>query len=279
MDSTKSSNLFTTSKAFAKPSDDYEHFFNYLRQSPSYKLALSDLNPDEPPVPSSVHFPKDFNLVRRTALAAKDIYNVSFENWWLEIGIYMFGERGRKPMPRIILEVGREARDPGGMLQKVAQSLYKPNYRNDGELFFVEFPAEASRAEMVRLVDQIHAELKSRPKLYTEAKFNLLVNKINRRTLELGHQAFDLYQNTDMELWRIGAEIGISDAYKDVLDPNAAKVRNEQSDEKRSMTAMVARLLKKAKYLSENAARGVFPSTDKPAYCAEFLRLKDKKIS
>jgi hypothetical protein len=65
-------------------------------------------------------------------------------------------------------------------------------------------------------------------------------------------------------------------AYEHVLDPTAAKVRNELSDEKRSVTAMVARLLKKAKHLSENAARGVFPCTDSPAHGAKFHRPSDK---
>jgi hypothetical protein len=277
MDSRKSSNFFNTPRAFAQPSNDYEYFFYYLRQSPSYKLALLDLDPNESPVSSSVKYPNDFNLVRKTAVAAKDVLKANFEDWWVETGIYMFGERGNKPMPRIILEVGREARDPGALLQQAAQSLYKPNYRNDGELFFVEFPAEATRAEMVRLVDQIQAELKSRPPRYREAKFKLLVNKINSRTLDLGHVALDLYQTTDMELWRIGAHIGLSNQFKEVLDPSSPKVRNEQSDEKRSMTAMVARLLKKAKHLSENAARGIFPSTEAPEYCAEFTRPNTEK--
>jgi hypothetical protein len=228
MDSIKTSNFFQTPKAFAPASPDYEFFFYYLRQSPSYKLAIAHSTSE---VHNSSVYPGDFDLVRRTARAAKDIAQVSFEDWWLDTGIYMFGERGNKPMPRIILEVGREASDPGAMLQQAAQSLYKPNYRNDGELFFVEFPAEATRAEMVRLVDQIQAELKSRPPRYREAKYKLLINKINRRTLELGHLALDLYQNTDMELWRIGAQIGMSEEYKDVLDPTGPKVRLDLSDD------------------------------------------------
>lgn len=276
MDSKKTSDIFTTGRAFATPSNDYEHFFNYLRQSPSYKLALSDLKPKEAPVPADVWYPKDFNLVRDTAKAAGDIFNTNFEKWWRKQGIFMFGQRGIRPMSRVILVVPRETKNPSAVLEAKARTLYHPEYRNDGELFYAEFPTGASRAEMIRVVDRIQEEIKSLPKLYTEAKFNLQVNKINNRTLELGHQALDLFQNTDMELWRIGAQIGISDSLKDVLDPNAAKIRNEHSDEKRSMTAMVARLLKKAKHLSENAARGVFPSVDKPAYCAEFLRPSEK---
>jgi hypothetical protein len=115
------------------------------------------------------------------------------------------------------------------------------------------------------------------PPIYRSADFKLSVSKINRRTLELGHIALDLYQTTDMELWRIGAKIGMSEKYKEELDYTAPKVRNDDSDEKRSMTAMVTRLLKKARNLSENAARGVFPCVDKPAFGATFTRPKDRK--
>ena len=277
MDGRNNSKIFVSSRGYAPPSAEYEHFFNYLRQSPSYKLALADLDPNEPPVAADVWYPHDFNTVRKTARVAGDIYNISFEQWWENSGILMFGERGSKPMPRIVHEAGREARGPWHGLEAAVECLYKPNWRTDGMTFYVELPEEATRTEMMRLFDEIQARIKSMPPLYRSAKFKLSVNKINRRTLEIGHIALNLYQTTDMELWRIGAKIGMSEKNKEKLDYTAPKVRHDDSDEKRSMTAMVTRLLKKARNLSENAARGVFPCVDEPAFGATFTRPKDRK--
>lgn len=277
MDGIKSQKFSINARGYAPQSNEYEYFFNYLRQSHSYKLALADLNPNEPPVAADIWYPQDFNTVRKTARAAGDIYNTSFEQWWESSGILMFGERGSKPMPRIVHEAGREARGPWHGLEASVKSSYKPNWITDGMTFYVEIPEEATRTEMMSVFDEIQARIKSMPPIYRSAKFKLLVNKINRRTLELGHIALDLYQTTDMELWRIGAKIGMSEKYKDVLDYTAPKVRNDDSDEKRSMTAMVTRLLKKARNLSENAARGVFPCVDEPAFGATFTRPKDRK--
>jgi hypothetical protein len=279
MDGIKSTNIFSNSTGHALPSEKYNYFFLYLRQSPSYKLALSVLDPFEEPIPSKVWYPQDFNSVRATAHAAGDVHTTNFEEWWMNRGLLMFGERGPKPIPRIVHEAGREAHRPWHGLEASIEPLYKSNWRTDGMTFYVEIPEETTRSEMMALLDQIQTRVKKLPSLHSSAKFKLLVSKINRHTLDLGHQALELYQTTDMELWRIGAKIGMSNKYKEQLDYTSPKVRGDESDEKRSMTAMVVRLLKKAKNLSENAARGIFPSVDEPPYPAVFHRLiKDKNL-
>ncbi len=277
MDSKSNENFYSNSRAYAPESSDYEFFFEYLRLSPSYKLALADLDPKEPPVTADVWYPKDFNTVRQTARDTGDISNLSFETWWKKRGILMFGQRGAKPRSRVILVIPRETKNPSSVLEAKARSLYSPDYRSDGELFFAEFPNGASRTEMISVVDRIQQEMRTLPKLVNEAKYKLEVNKVNRRTLVLGLKALDLFQNTNLELWRIGAEIGMSETLKDALDPNGPKINKDLYDQKKSMTAMVARLLKKAKNLSENAARGVFPCVNEPAFGATFTRPKDRK--
>ena len=277
MDSKSSQTFYSNSRVYAPSSDDYEFFFKYLGISPSYKLALADLNPLEPPVPAEVWYPKDFNTVRQTARDTGNITNLSFEKWWKKRGILMFGQRGAKPRSRVILVIPRDTKNPGSVLETKAKSLYSPDYRSDGELFYAEFPTGASRTEMISVVDRIQQEMRSLPKPTNEAKYKLEINKVNRRTLELGLKALHLFENTNLELWRIGAEIEICQSHEEKLDPNGPKINKELYNQKKSVTAMVARLLKKARNLSENAARGVFPCVDEPAFGATFTRPKDRK--
>ena len=64
----------------------------------------------------------------------------------------------------------------------------------------------------------------------------------------------------DKSLWRVGAQAKISPTYSPELDPKMEKVSAADRYDREMLTIIASRALLRARMISENAARGHFPS-------------------
>ncbi len=251
---------------------DYKRFYLYLKQSITYQLALDYIAAGEVR-DTNTFYPADFDTVVAVAKDLGDVNSISFETWWRRIRTY-FGHHGERDLPRVLVKLPLLQQNPAASIFEAAKGIYPPMTRIGWTSYYVELPASATRAEMVRLVDQIQAEIKANKEGTTAAKYRLNVSKVNDQTLDLGHEFLNLFQNTDLTMWRIGTKIGLSETFGQVLSPDLPKVRNELSDEKRILGIMTNKLKLKAISLAENAARGQFPSTARLPYVPDYRQAK-----
>jgi hypothetical protein len=251
---------------------DYKRFYLYLKQSITYQLALDYIAAGEVR-DTNTFYPADFDTVVAVAKDLGDVNSISFETWWRRIRTY-FGHHGERDLPRVLVKLPLLKQNPAASICEAAKGIYPPMTRIGWTSYYVELPASATRAEMVRLVDQIQAEIKANKEGFTAAKYRLNVSKVNDQTLDLGHEFLNLFQNTNLTMWRIGTKIGLSETFGQVLSPDLPKVRNELSDEKRILGIMTNKLKLKAISLAENAARGQFPSTARLPYVPDYRQAK-----
>ena len=61
-------------------------------------------------------------------------------------------------------------------------------------------------------------------------------------------------------LWRVGVRTGISKKYSPLLDYTAKTDPHVDTDERMTLSILTSRAFKRGKLISENAARGIFPS-------------------
>jgi hypothetical protein len=273
-------NIFNSRRGHVVFSPNYERFFNYLRQSPTYRLACIALSGDKKAKAAGAAIP-DFLQVLNTAKEFGDVWSANFETWWLDTGLLKFGERGDKPQPRVLLETGIEQAGVQHGLFAAFEKFYGKHGRVDHASFFVEIPKSLTRAEMIAFVIELHStvadELRAGCHVKPAPRHAFLVNKINSSTLDAGHKFLELYQSTDLEMWRIAEKIGLSTKHKGAVDADAPNVRFDHNDVKIKLSIAAHKLKSKAILLAENAARGRFPCVDKFSFELPVYRVSKRK--
>lgn len=276
----KKDEFFNSEYGHAEPNPNYERFFNYLRQSLTYKWAWESLKSKDSISREARQIP-DFAKVVKTAKDFGQVWDVDFETWWKARGLHQFGKRGDKPEAKVILETGVEF---GGLpiaLSDAAKQIYGKTGRTDHANYYVELPQSLTRTEMVQFIDELQARIKLKKRsdiyLHDTPLYQFKVNKINASTLDAGHKLLDFYQNTNLEMWRIAAKLHLSHKHEGEVDPEAPKERFVADDIKIKLSITAHKLRKKAVLLAENAARGRFPCVDPLPYLPEYRPAKKIK--
>lgn len=202
----------------------------------------------------------DKNLVR-VYRAFGDIYNCTFEEWWLERGSWVFREKD--PFPKV-KEVARHPRE-------------RAAHKYQSDRLWVDIPLKLSRRTIQRQIGRIldlydEQRLSNRLKLST-SDFKLNPVQYRLHTLRKMHELHSLHrelvvkpaaqraQKKDGEfakradLFRIGKLLRIS--------PSNESLRGDTEDifkRQNRMRASVSRLLKRSELLIANVEQGVFPS-------------------
>lgn len=238
----------------------YDQFFDFLKLSQSYRLA--DRYRKGLIKKRQEKLPEDFKKVLKTYDAFGDVTQISLEQWWTEKAQFQFSIRTQ---PRGSLLMTLNARETASRLKlkeaNVALRRYldedRPSQDNRAVLLLI-LPVHWNRMVMTyefdRLLNQSGIPLKEPKEIYP---FRLLANKIRADMIHNAHRV-TLYRasNPNKTLLEIGMETGISPANN--IDD---RTKAWQYDKKRrNLESMTSRLLRKAYCLSENAARGEFPS-------------------
>jgi len=228
-------------KANLLPSLEHELFFQFLAFSPSYiavHLAKTSKKKIEEKRLISMGLQPVISLYEKLG----NIYDVVFDEWWVKTGQYYFVGKNESSKVMITLDM---------TLDKKA--LLK---------------------ELESLIDDYHQTLRT-----TNEKINFLKNKIQVRNLVFLRQLVNLKtthikNKNDLPDWRLGvdaseywplskhAEVFYS-RYPEIHISIKKLDKNKNNEKSRYLLGqLVSRQMREALYISENAARGLFPSKE-----------------
>ena len=72
------------------------------------------------------------------------------------------------------------------------------------------------------------------------------------------------------KLWQVGVEANISKSYSKMFNYKTTKRNSTNSEELRHLEMMTSRKYRQARFIAENAARGIFPSMKQPSDMVDF---------
>lgn len=242
-------------------------FFEYLRCSPSYRLAkLAALGK----LPSGTKTPTYFAEVQRTYALLGDVDRVLFRFWWRDRGIRVFGTPSPSAVQQLAKVPAGAVKDPAALHAAVDRYLGKtrPAQSNPG-ILMLALPLNMSKADILKQVAYLaehHGAAK--PKLKPVLAIG---DRVRQPDLTKGVRLLWFHAGgPDKEPWRLGAlaELGhqtTRDKHpKFKLDANAPRSVSEPAEveARETMSKVTRRALQRAEMRAENAARGRFPSDE-----------------
>lgn len=207
-----------------------------------------------------------------------NIYDCSFEDWWIDRGSWVFREVD--PFPKV-KEVARNPRE-------------RAAHRYESDRLWVDIPLKLSRrsiqSQIRRILDQHEEQRLSNRLEMSTSNFKLNPVQYRLHTLrrmyevkalhrelidklsihEMNKEKFGLVRRAD--LFRIGKLLRVSPS-NETLTGDAVKNFEKQN----RMRASVSRLLKRTELLIANVEQGVFPSF-KPVKPAESKRFNARQL-
>jgi len=204
----------------------HELFFRYLQISPSYQLAHRVLK--QKSGISKCKYPVDFKEVCKTYSELGNVFDSLFIEWWNSVGrsLPMTGSDRR----RLVMSI-----DPGESLRVLIEQFTK---------IVKSYQSEKSR----------------------NRRIEILTNKIQHRSLRerlclVMAKAQTVKDENRVENWRLAVECELASSKLKGLEFESKKTqKNVVAREYLSM--LVSKNLKEALVISENAARGKFPSLE-----------------
>ena len=230
------------SELVGKPSIKHELFYKFLLISPSYSLAHKVMT--KKIKISRTKLPKDFPKVLETYKLIGNIYEISFDDWWDKVG-------------RLVLMADKKA----------LQVPVRINLANTREKII---------ADIAKLIDRFDRETLAA----SSGKICLLQNKIRIQTLEERHELAYIKARWSPEInhdpgkdlgkklpnWFIALEAKkFLISYKKCKYIEKIKIDDRKTSanilSRNYLGMLVDRNLSEALRISENAARGIFPSS------------------
>ncbi len=241
--------------------------------SPSYELARLKIN-DKLTVSMEKKLPPDFVAVIETFNKVGDIREISFRRWWETHGKELFG-RDQLPTARLINE---EICSPKNKKSAKASGATKSK-----DELLIAVPISLSYSVAVDQVLELLAAQKknfssSKSQRSLQTKITVVNDRIHEEKLMKGLFLVQLRAEfPDTDLWQLGTEARISDAYADELRPakNLKRPIDTVLYEKTIMNKLASRALKSHEAIIENAARGQFPNDTPLSYKFNYAVLRD----
>jgi len=221
------------------PSLEHELFFSYLLISPSYqKVNWIKRGKENGPVP------KELIDVEKLYDKLGNVFGISFDEWWNLGANNLFFTNDLPEVLTVNLDIKK--------------------------------PSEILLAEMKELISSIDS---IKNKSDTHIKF--LSNKIRIETLSerywlIAYKAYKIFYHKKIENWRIGAFLN---SFPNVEASWAEELKGVEKPTSKNLEArervgrLVSKMTREALFISENAARGRFPSKE-PLQCLDFDYLR-----
>lgn len=206
----------------------------------------------------------EFQSVLATYDEIGDISTQSFDDWWQARGIYIYGTPYNKPLVKQIARIEKdEAFEP--MFNKVYEHYLSKTRAAEGNpiSLVLGVPLGMPKAELLRqisnLIDSAKVPLLSKSKRAGKA---LAAKRLRSEPLFIQLRILMAKaQYPDMQLWKVGLWAKVSAKHAKTLDLKESKKKFEDADSKEHLAILTSRAFKKAKQVTENAARGSFPSS------------------
>lgn len=221
------------SPAPAEQDEELRLLYNYLRISPWYALACSQID-----IKVRRLMPERSRAIVHCHRRYGDVYAVDFDHW-VGPARKLSGKPTTEPQA-LIVERGRASQIPSTHeLIAIDKSLTIP---------------EAVR-EITALLKRCGSFCpKPEPVTGTRAKTMW-------RALAV---VYARARDPAAELWRIGARVGVIDRFVGRIDPEESRKSQATAQIRRELTQTVIRFLQLALLLSQSAALGTFPDTKSP---------------
>jgi hypothetical protein len=263
-----------TSGIFAAKDWRYEALVDYLKLSPSYKLVCEWARKGQKALPA--HAPKDWKRLVKTYEDFGDVWRIPESRWWDSRGRVLFGIKAAKAQTFIVGDS-----DDAHLINSKAATQSQGTWQDMGypECLVLAIPTNQTKQMALKQINDIIRAgnfVSTKPKLI-QPKYELIRSKLREPTIKLGTMAIKMYQ-LGYPLWMIGNYLDLSPAHHIELDdennPNAKELN--LAVKKVRLGILASKLIKKAELITENAARGLYP-TDAPCRYAIKFESKTRK--
>ena len=266
---------------FAEETRFYRLWFELLKLSPSYELAKR-YRASKGKLSTSDHtrLPEDFERVLAVYDDFGDLQTQHFRPWWLKTGIRLFGSPGAMPKTQLLFKAGKGDGLTEEKLEAVS-GYFKGFWleANQPDVMLIAVPLNFTRQRAMREVKKLYDQNIGKKFEPGEAKYTLATKHTHFQSIvDAMSVLFMRAARPDFKLWQVGVEAKISESYSKMFNSKTSKRSSMNSEDMRSLEILTSRKLKLAKYLVENAARGLFPNQNKPAHMVDFEAKEFHKI-
>ena len=251
---------FNKRKAYAAQDWRFQMFFEYLRISPSYALAVKS---NEHQLALRLDDLARSELVWKTRNDVGNIFEVLYREWWINNGLALFGVHASQPCIEIIQRLSPSNNDELLIAesQREVNNYIESRYTEQGrpDSILLSIPLGQKRITTIKQLKKLLTQIEAIPPELPKAKYQLENNKMRYRRLLAGLRlVYMRARQPKDELWRIAARAKISHSHGRI-DPNALKKDRSNPEGRRMLTIMASRLLHDTLVIAENAATGIFP--------------------
>lgn len=261
---------------WVKKREIFRLWYEFLAISPSYQLAHIErtrgLPEDTPP-----KLPADFSKVREVYNRLGDVQGTPFSVWFEQNAIQYFGKPGLAPKVRSVAVVGGPSSDRRRYEMIALELRLLAERSQDQPTRLLAVPLNLKKTQVLNQVKELLEQTKP-------MKMDLPVIKAtyelagDRHRIDSIRKFLELAKlrahYIDEPTWKVGLRFGIGANYAAVFGPaEDAKATANNIDARNTLNVIMARALTKARYLAENAARGIFPVNTK---CEHALDLNFK---
>ena len=246
----------------------YEALVDYLKLSSSYKLVCEWARKGSKAIP--INAPKDWKQLVKTYEDFGDVWRIPESRWWDSRGKALFGIKAAKSQTFVAGNSDNSTlinSKTATQSQKTWQDMGKP------ECLVLAIPTNQTKQMALKQINAIVRAgnfVSTNPRL-VKPKYELIRSKLREPTIKLGTIALKIYQN-GYPLWMIGNQLDLSPAHHIELDDDGNPHANELNlaEKKIRLQILASKLVAKAELISENAARGLYPTDTPCRYAIKF---------
>ena len=239
----------------------------FLRLSPSYEIARQEANGliDANKAKALV---KDFDLVKAVYRDFGDVWSVTQEQLWQQKSFHLFGVHLAELNLKVVhvMQAG-QAIDRYELDNAMRTYVEHTRVEMVNPLTaLVSVPIDMNRADLINLFNGMITYFKENREDYLnedvpEPKYKISGEKKHLKVLQESIAVVEYKAlNPNMQLWRVGQDMNVNRHYADKLKKPEGLIAAEIFDAKNTLTSTVGRILRQALLVSENAARGLYPS-------------------
>jgi hypothetical protein len=238
-------------------------WFEFLALSPSYELARRH-RAGKLTEADQARLPSDFDRVLSVFDDLGDVQRQLFLPWWRNQGFEHFGYQGSAPrVTRVGILSSKKKKSPS--MGPLGDRYIKGAWEHQGkqETLIVAIPVGLTKTVITRQINSMLKRIDEDKKTLKPAlaKYQLVGKRHHKDTLlRYLRVAFVKSAAPKATLWQIGARTKVSATYSSELDFFQKLPRGEATYDRSMLSILTSRALNRARMLSENAARGVFPS-------------------
>lgn len=280
--------LRTTTKDFnhggfhAKPHDFHRLWFEFLLLSPSYHLARRyRANNGQLPDEDLKRLPPDFDQVLAVYDDFGDLQKTFFNFWMRDRGLRLFGIPGDRATVRLLAKVDDSDDAKVNLAPKLVKKYFQSRWVSQSRpsVMLLSIPLEGGKTETLKVVKEfLEANLIEREEQFAPTYSFANKGMHKKNLIDSLRVLYVRAAKPSFKLWQVGVEAKVSETYSVLFDTKTTKRNQDNATDLRILEMMVARKIKLAKNLVENAARGRFPDSSDPQHFVNFDSKEFKKI-